>query len=85
MSRPRISVYKPHQYVFVLNGTNIFQTYSGLKSHLGRIPKGSKPTWDPGCMRDGREPLLNSEKEMKEFSVYCDSLGIEFRLGSVKK
>jgi hypothetical protein len=70
----------PNQYVFVLNGTSVFLSYLGLKSYLKKFPKGSIVKWSPGCMRDGLEPLLNSENEMKEFSNFLDSLGFKFNL-----
>jgi hypothetical protein len=71
---------EPKQYVFVINGVVAYKTLDGLKKYLRGIPKGSSLTWAPGCCRDGDEPLIGSEEDMKAFKEFCDSIGIKFTL-----
>lgn len=68
------------QYVFVINGVVAFKTVDRLKGFLKDLPKGSTLTWDPGCCREGGEPLLNSAQEMEDFRKFCESCGIKFTL-----
>lgn len=65
------------EYIFVINGVVAYKTVVGLKKYITGIPHGSTLTWAPGCSRTGKEPLLNSPKEMKEFKAYCKSCGIK--------
>lgn len=71
---------KPRQYIFVVNGVVAYKSIDGLKKYLKDLPKGSTITWAPGCGRMGDEPLLNSQKEMKKFKEFCESIGIKFIL-----
>jgi hypothetical protein len=71
---------EPKQYVFVINGAVAYKTLDGLKNYLKGIPRGSSLTWAPGCCRNGNEPLLGSEEEMKKFREFCESIGIKFTL-----
>lgn len=68
---------EPRQFLFVINGVVAYKTIDGLKKALKDFPAGSKLTWDPGCCRIGDEPLLSSEKAMKDFANYCASIGME--------
>ena len=69
-----------NKHLFLINGTVAFKTVKGLKNHLSGLPRGSKLSWAPGCLRYGNEPLLNSEAEMKNFEKFCKSIGIHFVL-----
>ena len=60
------------EYVFVINGLVAYKTLDGLKRYIKGLPKGSSVTWAPGCDRIGNEPLLSSEKDMREFEKYCE-------------
>jgi hypothetical protein len=71
---------EPRQYVFVLNGVVAFRTVGGLKKYIGDLPAGSTLTWDPGCRRRGDEPILSSERDLKEFKTFCESEGVVFIL-----
>ena len=71
---------EPRQYLFVIDGVLAYTTVNGLKKALKNFPTGSRLTWDPGCSLTGEEPLLSSEKAMKDFTDYCASIGIEFVL-----
>ncbi|MBM4046079.1 MAG: hypothetical protein FJ279_13270 [Planctomycetes bacterium] len=71
---------EPRQYVFVIGGVTAYRTVEGLKKRLKDLPKGSTLTWDPGCVRNGGEPLLGSQEEMKKFKEFCESIGIKFVL-----
>lgn len=71
---------EPKQYVFVINGVVAYKTLDGLKKYLNGIPSGSSLTWAPGCCRNGNEPLLGSDEEMKQFQEFCKSVGIKFTL-----
>lgn len=71
---------EPEQYVFVINGVVAYKTVEGLKKYLMDLPEGSTLTWAPGCSREGNEPLLDSQEEMKKFKDFCKSKGIKFVL-----
>jgi hypothetical protein len=70
---------KEPEYIFVI-GNSGFKSIGKLKSFLGGLTPGSEITWSPGCERFGKEPLLSSDKEMKEFRKFLEGKGIKFNL-----
>jgi len=67
------------EYIFRI-GQSGFRSIASLKEHLATWPAGSELTWAPGCVRLGNEPLLSSEKEMKDFRRFLSDRGIAFIL-----
>jgi len=67
------------RYVFVI-GQSGFTSVESLKAYLGTLPKGTEVRWAPGCERLGREPLLSSERDMKDFEAFLKRKGIKFTL-----
>jgi hypothetical protein len=59
-----------HEYVFVLGKVG-YKTVAALKERIAGLKEGSIVEWDPGCIRMGQEPLLSSEKDMKDFAEFC--------------
>ena len=70
---------KAPEFIFVI-GNSGFKSVEALKEFLGRLPAGSEITWNPGCERIGKEPLLSSEKEMNAFHKFLKKKGIKFNL-----
>ena len=70
---------KDPEFIFVI-GDSGFKSIESLKKFLGGLPSGSEITWNPGCERFGREPLLSSEKEMKSFRTFLEEKGVKFKL-----
>lgn len=56
-----------------------YKTIEELKQSIKRLPKGSKITWVPGCVRFGGEPL-SSEEEISNLENIYKSHGIIFEL-----
>ena len=67
------------EYVFVI-GQAGFKSVETLESYLGTLPAGSEVTWNPGCIRNGGEPLLSSDEAMKSFREFLEKRGIKFVL-----
>ncbi len=70
---------KDPEFIFVV-GNSGFKSVESLKRFLGSLPKGSEITWDPGCRRVGKEPLLSSEEDMRAFRLFLEERGIKFIL-----
>ena len=66
-------------FIFVI-GQSGFKSVNSLKRYLETWPPGSELKWAPGCSRLGGEPLLSSEKEMKDFRCFLETKGIKFVL-----
>jgi hypothetical protein len=66
-------------YVFVI-GQSGFRSVESLKKYLATLPRGTELRWAPGCKRFGGEPLLSSEKDMKDFEAFLSGHGIRFVL-----
>lgn len=64
------------EYIYTINHSVGFKTIEKLKEYIETLPKGSKLTWAPGCIRMGGEPLLSSEKDMADFQAFCKEQGI---------
>lgn len=69
---------KPPSWVFVV-GAQGFKTVAGLEDFLESFP-GASLTWDPGCRREGGEPLLSDEKALEVFKSWCAAHKITFVL-----
>lgn len=67
------------EYIFVI-GESGFRTVASLKEFLGSRPKGTEITWAPGCVREGKEPLLSSDEEMDAFREFLEKKGLQFNL-----
>lgn len=70
---------KEPEFIFVIGNAG-FKSIERLKIFLGRLPKGSEVTWNPGCDRVGNEPLLSSEEEMRDLRAFLEEKGIKFAL-----
>jgi hypothetical protein len=70
---------KEPKHVFVI-GDSGFTSVETLKGFLGTLPAGSSIRWAPGCDRFEKEPLLSSERDMREFSAFLKRRGISFVL-----
>ena len=68
---------KEPAYIFTINNVVGFSTVVDLKKYIETMPKGSILRWAPGCDRMGDEPLLASEKDLKEFKSFCEKHDIE--------
>jgi hypothetical protein len=49
-----------------------------LKSYLEKQHAGSVVVWDPGCVRIGEKPLLDSAKELNEFRLFVEKRRMKF-------
>ena len=67
------------EFIFVI-GQSGFKSVTSLEEHLKTWAPGSELTWAPGCVRVGGEPLLSSEREMKDFRDFLAERGIRFVL-----
>jgi hypothetical protein len=72
-----ISGTTPQEYVLVVNGRVGFKTVEALKNFVAGMPAGSSLKMDPGCLRAGDEPLLNSAKDMEAFKAFCADHKVE--------
>lgn len=67
------------EFIFTVGNTG-FKSVESLKQFLGNLPPGSQITWSPGCLRMGKEPLLSSERELKEFLKYLEEKGLKLNV-----
>ena len=67
------------EFIFVI-GNSGFKSVGSLKRFIAGLPAGSTLEWAPGCVRQGNEPLLSSEADMKSFRRFCELHGIKFIL-----
>jgi hypothetical protein len=67
------------EYIFVIGQTG-FRSVESLKQFLSSLEPGSELKWNPGCLRNGKEPLLNSEKDLSEFRAFLAGRGVKFVL-----
>ena len=67
------------EYVFVIGNIG-FKSLDSLKKYISNMPAGSTLEWAPGCLRRGNEPLLSSEREIKEFEAFCARNKVKFVL-----
>jgi len=67
------------EFIFVI-GNSGFKSVATLKRFIAGLPPGTTLEWAPGCVRQGNEPLLSSEVEMKSFREFCEHRKIKFIL-----
>jgi len=67
------------EFIFLIGQTG-FKSVASLKRFLETLPPGSELRWAPGCESLGGEPLLSSEKEMKDFRDFLAARNIQFIL-----
>ena len=68
------------EHIIVVGGNTGFRTVESFKKFVAALPEGIILEWAPGCGRVGGEPILSSEKEMKEFENFCKEHKIIFKL-----
>ena len=69
----------PRRFVFVIGGA-AFETLDGLKDYLSAMPKGRTLVLDPGCLRLGGEPLIDSNEEMAAFQAFLATIGVQLKI-----
>ena len=67
------------EFILVI-GQSGFKSANSLKQYLETWPPGSELKWAPGCSRLGGEPLLSSEREMRNFRAFLQKRSIKFVL-----
>jgi hypothetical protein len=67
------------EFLFVV-GQSGFKTVEKLKAWLETAPMGTELTWNPGCKRMGKEPLLSDDKAMDDFKKFLKKRKIKFTL-----
>lgn len=66
------------KWIILLDNKRAFNSVGALKAYLKGQLKGTKLTWNPGCIRNGGEPLLSNPKEMDSFKSFCIKHAVEF-------
>lgn len=69
----------PRRFVFLIGGV-AYETMDGLKMYLESMPKGRTLVLDPGCMRMGGEPLIDSNEEMAAFQAFLATIGVPLKI-----
>ena len=67
----------PFEYLFVVNDAIGFKSVESLKKFVAGMIPGSTLTWDPGCVRMGKEPILSSPQDLEAFKAFCADHKVE--------
>ena len=67
----------PKEEYLLVFGDVAFRTVAGLRRAVAAQPDGTVIRLAPGCVRSGKEPLISSEDELRDFQQFCASEKVE--------